>query len=83
MKKGHKNKDKWKKKEEDSGEDRANVTSDEFLLIEEYDTINLIDSASSWVIDSGASVHCTFKKDIFSSYTPGEFGDVRLAHEGF
>src|ERR1044072_731703 len=82
LKKGHKDKDTWKKKEEDSGEDRANVTSDEFLLIEEYDTINLIDSASSWVIDSGASVHCTFKKDIFSSYTPGEFGDVRLAHEG-
>lgn len=33
------------------------------------------------MINNGASVHVTFRRDIFSSYTLGEFGDPRLALE--
>lgn len=42
LKKGNNDKDKGKKKEENAGEDRANVTSDDFLLDEEYDAVNLL-----------------------------------------
>ncbi|KAK2355099.1 hypothetical protein QL285_092539 [Trifolium repens] len=33
-------------------------------------------------IDSCISVHVTFRREIFCSYTQGEFGDVKLTHEG-
>lgn len=34
------------------------------------------------MIDSGISIHVISTRDVFSSYTSGEFGDVKLAHEG-
>ena len=34
------------------------------------------------MIDSGASVHVTSRRDLFNSYTPGDFGNVKMAHEG-
>jgi hypothetical protein len=52
------------------------------LLVEEHGNGNIVDNASSWVIDGDTSVHVTSIRDIFSSYTSGKFGDVKLAHEG-
>jgi len=43
------------------------------LLVEDHDTANIIDSSFSWVIDSGASIHVTFMRDIFLSYMLSEF----------
>jgi len=34
------------------------------------------------VIDSGASFHITSRRDFFTSYTPSDFGSVKMAHEG-
>ena len=65
-------KDKGKKKD-DSDEDRVNATSTDFLLVEEFESANLVDNSTSWVIDSGASVHVTSRRDLFNSYTPGDF----------
>ena len=75
-------KDKGKKKDDSNDEDRVNTTSDDFLLVEEFESLNLVDSSTSWVIDSGASIHVTSRRDLFTSYTPGDFGDVKMAHEG-
>lgn len=61
---------------------KGNMTSDDFLLIEEYDTVNIVDSVSNWVINIGTLVHDTFKRNILCSYTPSESGNVKLAHEG-
>ncbi|RVW84651.1 Retrovirus-related Pol polyprotein from transposon TNT 1-94 [Vitis vinifera] len=36
---------------------------------------------TSWVIDSGASIHAT-SKDFFTSYTSGDFGSVRMGNDG-
>jgi len=79
LKKENEDKGKGKKKEEDSDGGSTNLTyDDELLLVEEHD---IVDSASNWVIDSGTSVHVTSRRDVFCSYTSGEFGDVKLAHE--
>ncbi|KAJ4721959.1 Retrovirus-related Pol polyprotein from transposon TNT 1-94 [Melia azedarach] len=62
--------------------DLVNVTPEDVLTVQEHDAINFAQTETSWVIDSGASVHVTARRDLFSSYTPGDFGDVRTANEG-
>lgn len=81
MKNKNKDKDKGKKKEEDYDENRVIVTFDDLFLIEECDVIYIFYSSSNWMIDSGTSLHVTFKRYIFYSYTLGEFGDVKLTHK--
>src|SRR6266487_6490033 len=89
-KKGHfqkdcrlsKKEDKDKGKEDDSDVESSHLILDDLLLVEEHGMSNVIDSSSSWVIDSGTSVHVTSRRYIFGSYISGEFGDVKLAHEG-
>ena len=34
------------------------------------------------MIDSGASVHVTSRRGLFNSYTPSDFGNVKMTHEG-
>ena len=58
------------------------TTSVDFLLVHEFEFANLFDSSTSWVIDSGASFHITSRRGLFTSYTPGGFGSVKMAHEG-
>ena len=35
------------------------------------------------MIDSGATIHVMSQKEFFSSYTPGNFGIVRMGNENF
>ena len=70
-----------KGKDSSDNEDRINATSDDFLLVHEFEPANLVDSSTSWVIDSSTSFHITFRRDLFTSYTPGDFGSVKMTHE--
>jgi len=94
-KKGHIKKYCWKLKnrsEKDSSDkgskdssdddDRINATAVDFLLVHEFESANLVDSSTSWVIDSGASFHTTYKRDLVTSYTFGDFSCVKMAHGG-
>jgi hypothetical protein len=69
--------DKDKDKEDDSDGESTHMILDDLFLIEEHGIANFIDCASSWVIDSGTSVHVTSIIDFFYSYTSGDFGDVK------
>ena len=35
-----------------------------------------------WIIDNGATLHVTTKKDFFTSYTPSEFGVLKIGNDG-
>ena len=59
-----------------------NATLDDFLMVEEFESINLIDTAISWVLDSGASLHVTFRRYLFTSYIPGDFGYMKMTYKG-
>ncbi|KAJ0090805.1 hypothetical protein Patl1_13877 [Pistacia atlantica] len=37
---------------------------------------------TSWVTDNDASIHVTFQNDFFASYTPGDYGAVRMGDDG-
>ncbi|CAA0837820.1 cysteine-rich RLK (RECEPTOR-like protein kinase) 8 [Striga hermonthica] len=75
---------KGKEKKVGDGEDSEKVAAatDDFLIIYEGDAVNVACQETNWVIDSGASIHVTSRRNFFRSYTPGDFGSVRMGNDG-
>ena len=83
MKRDRKNhKGKEKKNEDDTDTDTITIATEDFFVLFDGDVVNLATQQSSWVIDSGASVHATSKREFFASYTPGDFGSVMMDNDG-
>ena len=61
--------------------DTVVVTEGELMIIRDDVSVNLIGQEMDWVIDSGASFHVTSRADFFTSYSQGEFGNVRMGNE--
>ncbi|GJZ30517.1 putative RNA-directed DNA polymerase [Tanacetum coccineum] len=55
---------------------------DEFFICYDYDMVDLANDDSSWILDSSATCHVATRKDYYSSYTPGNFGVVRMGNTG-
>ncbi|VFQ70711.1 unnamed protein product [Cuscuta campestris] len=91
-KKGHlmkncfklKNKDKNKPEGKDGENDRhvATTTSGDLIVVSDNDLINVASDESSRVIDSGSAFHVTLRKDFFTSYTPGDYGVLKMGNDG-
>ena len=91
-KKGHMKRDCYKLKNEqsrregNSNQERVATTTEktskDFCIMYEEDVVNLTSHETSWVIDSGASIHATSRRDLFSSYTSGDYGAVRMGNDG-
>ncbi|GKC21847.1 putative RNA-directed DNA polymerase [Tanacetum coccineum] len=81
-KKKNYNNQKNKHKKDDDGDDstEVNTTTDEFFVCLDYDMVNLAHDDSSWILNSGATCHVATRKEYFSSYTPGDFGVVRMGN---
>ncbi|KAJ4728518.1 Retrovirus-related Pol polyprotein from transposon TNT 1-94 [Melia azedarach] len=77
-----KDKGKEKKNDDSSDDDRVATVTDDFLIMYDDDVVNLMCHETSWVIDSGASIHATSRKEFFTSYTSGNFGDVKMGNNG-
>ena len=75
---------KVKKKKNDNGDedDRVATTTLYFLIVYDSDVVNFACQEASWVIDSGASIHATPRKDFFTFYTSSDFGSVRMGNDG-
>ncbi|CAL1399745.1 unnamed protein product [Linum trigynum] len=70
-------KERRKDKIDDSSDDDCANSVEEFNVVCEEEMVNLRAQETSWVVDSGATIHVTSKREFFSSYTPGDFGVVR------
>ncbi|GJV84905.1 hypothetical protein Tco_1524803 [Tanacetum coccineum] len=83
-KKKNYNNQKNKHKKDDNADDNTevNTTTDEFFVCYDYDMVNLANDDLSWILDSGATCHVATQKDFYSSYTPGDFGVVRMGNTG-
>ena len=68
-----------KKKEKETN---AVTAEGDATIVYEDDCVNLTSQESVWVIDSGASFHVTPHGDFFSTYSAGDFGDVRMGNSG-
>ncbi|WJZ95351.1 hypothetical protein VitviT2T_014127 [Vitis vinifera] len=75
---------KVKEKKNDNGgeDDQVTATTSDFLIVYDSDVVNFACQETSWVIDSGASIHATPWKDFFTSYTSGDFGSVKMGNDG-
>ncbi|KAK9043650.1 hypothetical protein V6N11_071985 [Hibiscus sabdariffa] len=82
---------KWKRENKGGGDkhDRnddekvelvAASTREDLLVICDENSVNLARDKTSWMIDTGASVHVTSRMDFFTSYTPGDFGGIEDGH---
>ena len=68
-------------KEIKNNENRVAVVANDDLLVScDANAINLVRDESSWFVDSGATSHVTPKKELFSSYTPGNFGTLKMGN---
>ncbi len=85
-KKGHK---RWQCKEQPRREEALEVGESKSTAVAICADVNAGDVGlaniswddSTWIVDSGASFHITPRKDLFISYTPGEFGVVRMGND--
>ncbi|KAG6387429.1 hypothetical protein SASPL_152616 [Salvia splendens] len=75
--------DKSERKEDEKSDCVATTTSDDDLLVVcDKNVISLAYDETSWVIDTGASLHVTSKKEFFTSYTSGDFGVLKMGNDG-
>ena len=74
------NKDKQDKNNDENGNRVATTTGNDLVILYDENLINVVFDDSSWVVDSGANFHVTFRKDFFTSYTPSDFGMLKMGN---
>ena len=65
------------------GEDNVASSNDLLVVCTSYNEVNISRHETTWVLDSGTSHHVTSRRDFFSSYTPGDYGVVKMGNDGF
>ncbi|RDX60170.1 hypothetical protein CR513_61711, partial [Mucuna pruriens] len=61
---------KGKSKEKD--DDRVTTaTGDDLVILRDFESVNFVSDENMWIIDSGATLHVTLRKEFFTSYTVG------------
>ena len=77
-------KDKRGKQKEKDHDDRdcvTTATSDDLVILHDPNSLNFVSDESMWLIDSGATLHVTPRKEFFTSYTPGDFGVLKMGND--
>lgn len=69
-------------KKDHNQDDRVAAVTEELVIVCYDNNVNFACNETSWVIDSGASLHITSKKEFFTSYTPGNFGTLKMGNDG-
>ncbi|RDX60738.1 hypothetical protein CR513_61094, partial [Mucuna pruriens] len=76
---------KGKSKEKNHDDDDDHVTTakgDDLVILRDFDLVNLVYDESMWIIDSGATLHVTPRKEFFTSYTLGDFRVLKMGNNG-
>ncbi|KAG8376743.1 hypothetical protein BUALT_Bualt09G0095500 [Buddleja alternifolia] len=81
---------KKKRDQKDGNNENKKDDKDTTTVATDGDVVIICDDAcvssscqeTDWIIDSGASYHITPHRDMFTSYTSGNFGRVRMANHG-
>ena len=81
MKYCYKHKRDMRQQKRENNENRVAVVANDDLFIScDANAINLVHDESSWFVDSVATSHVMPKKELFSSYTPGNFGTLKMGN---
>ncbi|KAK9005531.1 hypothetical protein V6N11_042959 [Hibiscus sabdariffa] len=73
--------DKHDRNDNEKSERVVVVTREDLLVICDENVVNLACDETSWVIDTGASIHVTSRRDFFTSYTPSDFGVLKMDND--
>ncbi|KAE8684083.1 hypothetical protein F3Y22_tig00111151pilonHSYRG00011 [Hibiscus syriacus] len=73
--------DKHDRKDDEKSENVATITRKDLLVICDENLVNLACDNIIWVIDIGASLHVTPRRDFFTSYTTGYFGVMKMGND--
>ena len=66
---------------QDLDDDRVTTaTSDDLVILCDPDLLNLVFDESMWIIDT--TLHVTARKEFFTSYTPSDFGVLKMGNDG-
>jgi len=57
------------------------ATSYDLVILHDSNSLNLVSNESIWIIDSGATLHVTARKEFSTSYTPGDFGVLKIGDD--
>ncbi|RDX62257.1 hypothetical protein CR513_59428, partial [Mucuna pruriens] len=58
------------KEKDDNDDDHVTIaTCDDNIILRDFESVNLVSSENMWIIDSGATLHVTPRKEFFTSYT--------------
>lgn len=76
------NNSKQRDKNHDDDDRVTTATCDDLIILRDYDSVNLVSDESMWIIDSGATLHVTPRKEFFTSYTSGDFGVLKMGNDG-
>lgn len=64
---------------EDHDDDRVTTaTSDDVVILYDHESDNLVSDKSIWIVDSGAILHVTPRKNFFTSYTSSDFEVLKM-----
>ncbi|RDX71413.1 hypothetical protein CR513_49249, partial [Mucuna pruriens] len=80
--KGKKGKSKEKDDDDDDHDRVTTATGDDLVILRDFESVNLVSDESMWIIDSGATLHVTPRKEFFTSYTAGDFGVLKMGNDG-
>ena len=69
-------------KDHDDRDCVTTATSDDLVILHDHNSLNLVSDESMWIIDSGATLHVTTRKEFFTSYTLGDFGVLKMGNDG-
>ncbi|WVZ07206.1 hypothetical protein V8G54_020552 [Vigna mungo] len=74
-------KGKQRERDNDDGDRVTTTTCGDLVGLRDYDTINLLSDESMWIIDSGATLHVTSRKEFCTFYTSVDFGVLKMGND--
>lgn len=69
-------------KKDHNQDDQVAAATEELVIVCYDNNVNFACNETSWVIDSGPLLHLTSKKEFFTSYTPKNFGTLKMGNDG-
>nr|KYP52740.1 Retrovirus-related Pol polyprotein from transposon TNT 1-94 [Cajanus cajan] len=76
------NKGKQKEKDHDDNDRVATATCGDLVILSDHGLVNFVSDESMWIVDSGATLHVTPRKEFFTSYTSGDLGVLKMGNDG-
>ncbi|GAU50368.1 hypothetical protein TSUD_284660 [Trifolium subterraneum] len=68
---------------EDHDDDRVTTAiNDDLVILRDHESVNLVSYGSMRIVDNGATLHVTPRKEFFTSYTSGDFGVLKMGNDG-